>query len=284
MASKTELDFSIFAKSHLCNHRKPSLQCPGIIRLVHALRYFAALKIKTDGNDYGRETFSDFIKEIYPNYLRDVEHLNAHEAHLEELHKSLFTEYGIKQCDVKSCIMTHRHCGVEAKMDGDTKKSAISRFYVSTFDSVHCYLHHLYALGLRSFESDDDVESEEDKDAEDLSLCVDRALFERKQKIDSVRKDLADCFGRFCAENNKFTIYGKGGNFDDEAQTESDRLLAALSENDALRLKQYLDDEKYDSDALQNDVERYGHAQNSNICKLVETVSFLVNKRRCMTT
>ena len=188
-ATQRTIDFAIFQSEEECDTTKPDMNsCQCINRVIHSLSYYTALN--TESNKEGRETFVDFIQNIYPNYLNDIIHLTTiHDQDLQKIHLELFSKYGFKKCDIKSCILTDRHYrgGDRTNNNGNHNKiDPMFLHYQNEYDSLHHYIVHLFDLGLRTMINDgddnkinDDIEMEQD-----LSLCFDA---ERMKCIRNIR-------------------------------------------------------------------------------------------------
>ena len=86
-------------------------------------------------------------------------------------------------------------------------------------------------------------------------------------------------------------IYGQTGDRTERERTYFDRFVDALTDSvdGGQRIKQYLVDGAFDSDAIRDDVGRYPDAQSSNLCGLAvddeattKKMAYFVNGRRCM--
>ena len=285
-ASKNHIDFDIFEATEQCtgddpkNKTTPNLkECSSVKRVLFALKYYMAMTRRMDKE--GVSAFTDFIKFIYKNYLNDITHLTEeHGGDLEDIHKSLFTEYGFKPCDLTKCKLSGRHSAVNGTEKGDDFKpndDAVSQFIVDSFDSVHFYLFHLFDIGLRTLRADIDSEQKEDDEIEDedaaQSQCVDRAFLRRKKRLKAVRNELTEYLQRFQGEANKFVISGQTGERKQSGnKTYFDRFVEALidSVDGGERVRRYLMEQHFDTDAIRGDVGRYPNAQNSNILGVLD--------------
>eukprot|EP01084_Bolivina_argentea_P083025 150326_1 len=104
------VDFSRFESKQECNGKESDVnKCECIDRIIYALKYYTFLTTKI--NTEGQETFINFVQTLYQHYLNDIIHLTiAHEQHLQDINKVLFTKYNFTKCDIKSCILTDRYC------------------------------------------------------------------------------------------------------------------------------------------------------------------------------
>ena len=248
--SKNDIDFAIF------NDTNPS---GAVKRVIYALKYYMAMTRKMDKE--GITTFTDFIKSIYKNYLNDITHItDLRSDDLEDIHKSLFNEYGFKPCDLRKCKISGRHSAVNGtKKDEDSipRMDALSQFIIDSFDSVHFYLFHLYDVGLRTLRAEIDSEHKDDDEIEDedapQSQFVDRAFLRRKNKVKSIRNELRDYFQRFQGEENKFVISGKAGlRNETDKKTYIQRFIDCV--DGGRRLMRYLMEQGFDTEAINDDI------------------------------
>ena len=294
-SSKNLIDFAIFSETDHCTGDTPnSEECASVKRVIYALKYYMMMTKKMDKE--GISTFIDFIKSIYNNYLNDVAHLTeTHGSDLEDIHKSLFNEYGFKHCDLKKCKLSGRHSSVNGTEKEETRipiNDPLSNFIVNSFDSVHFYLFHLFDVGLRTFKADRHSQRRDDDEIEsEDETRFDRAFSEKKKKLKAVRHELNEYFKRYEGEENKFVISGQTGELKETGNTTySDRFIATLTDSGdgRQRLKRYFIEHGFDTEAIRHDVGRYPNAQNSNIFGVVhehddetgEKIAYFVNRRR----
>ena len=287
------VDDVLFDGEEQCDRTNPRLAgCQSLKRLIYALKFYMKLNEQRGKNGIG--AFTDFIKSKYRDYLNDIIHLSVHENDLEHIHHSLFTEYGMAQCDLKKCTFSDRRN--RAIADGGHSENGVdSAFYTNCFDSVHHYLFHLFDLGLRTLRADREFQQRRNdvfEDEEDNVRYIDNAFSKRKHRMKSIRREYADFFGRCSGDNNKFTIHGHAAISDslEKDKTYFDRFIRALphSNTAAIRVTGYLLENAFDSDAVKQDIDRYPNLQNSNLCAFVDDdaaidrMDLFVNKRRCM--
>ena len=209
-------------------------------------------------------------------------------------------------CDLRKCKLAQRHCRlVDHDEKTDNEQDEISRFYAQCLDSMHYYLFHLYELGQRTPSTDDiafaEMADDIDANAQTVSAFIDNALLWKSQRLRYARKQHPDCFQRVDGGRNKFVIPGQiwNGDIDNsdndtlEIQTYFDRFVTALSDvahpiKRIQKLKRYLYENAFDSDAIRGDVERYCDSRNSNLCAVAneaaieKQIGYFVNQRRCM--
>ena len=254
---------SIFEDTQQCDGSNHALgRCKSVHRMIYALKYF--MDLSSGGSTEGVVIFTDFIKFRYKNYLNDMIHLNDHENDLKAIHRSLFTEYRMKKCVLKKCKFSIRHHR-EAQDNETIANSGISNFYTLCFDSIHYRLFHLFELGLRTMNTDNANDAKGGNRIYDESHYIDRALRRKRHRMDSIRS--ISFFERYNDDNNKFTIQRSSERSDEleEDKTYSDRFLYVIADSvDAVaRLRRYLVDHAFDSDAIKGDIGRYPSIQNS---------------------
>lgn len=147
--------------------RNPIIHCDPVKRLLLLLEMHSHLDII--GNQKHQNQFMAHMNGVYSEFLDDYIHLiSEHEHHLELINSSL------EACDITKCVYTsRRHRQLQIKQDhmnpyldlnlmddiedfAPDKNQAFERednslkFYVSTIDSLHFYLHHLFDINLRT--------------------------------------------------------------------------------------------------------------------------------------
>ena len=281
---------SIFAGTQQCDGSNHALgRCRSVQRMIYALNYF--MDLSSGGATEGVVIFTDFIKFRYKNYLNDIIYLNDHENELEEIYRSLFTEYRMRKCDLQHCQFSIRHLR-GAQDDESITSGRISNFYTQCFDSTHYRLFHLFELGLRTMSADREIEMKSDHNVGDNVKYIDRALSRKRQRMNSIRRKYSSLFEGRTGNCNKFSIHGYAASAVESKRdiTYSDRFRHSIADSvDAVAgLNRYLLDHAFDSDAIKEDIGRYPNAQNSNLCALAndsavtERMGLFVNKRRRM--
>eukprot|EP01084_Bolivina_argentea_P277655 474114_1 len=137
-------------------------------------------------------------------------------------------------------------------------------------DSLHFYLFHCFDVGLRTKQKGN-VKNIGNTDKKKDSPYFDSA-FSRVNKMISERQHITKSFDRFSLKkNNKFSIninqYEQNGN-----DTVSDSLYQHLesqniSKRDIETLQQFVHDEEYDTDCIEDDTDMIN--SNSNISKML---------------
>ena len=182
--------------------------------------------------------------------------------------------------------------GTDKEDETIPRLDSLSQFIIDSFDSVHFYLFHLFESGLRTLKADVDSEQKEDDEIEDedadQNQSVDRAFLRRKKRLKSARNKLADYFQRHEGAENKFVISQLIGDKKETGnKTYFDQILDALSDvvDAEKRMRRYLMEHGFDSDAVRDDVERYPNPRNSNLFGVLDQdsmkkMSYFVNRRR----
>ena len=264
--ARHEIDFDIFTKTDHCNARFPEWEhCQGITRAVNALRYYQVMNPAE--SEAGREAFCAFIGESYKHFYNDIVHVTeCHEAHLQHIYKALSSKYGFKVCDIKTCDMSGRHCG--NRKQRTTRVDGKFAFYRQTYDSFHYYLCHLFPLGLRQLD-DEDNEVAMDEEEKKKSEADDNYDVKHARKVAQMQRQTKDCrefFGRMETENNKFTLVR--ATFIDTLfdGAELHKKLIRKIEN----VVKFLRAEEFDTDAFGYDMASSGMdaiRMSSNVCR-----------------
>lgn len=294
-SSKNDIVSTIFGSSEKCTigcKTKPVLRgCQSVKRLIYGLRYFTILTQKRRDQE-SLATFSDFIQTVWRNYINDIVHLSVHEKDLEQIHHSLFTEYGLKKCDLKRCKLSARHCQINRK-DGNDGTTELSNFLGDCFDAIHYYLFHLYDVRLRTSRTDSETDDADAQATEDAAKYIDRSFWLKKRTLKSAQKEFPKFFAPFNMERNKFTIYGRNGSSTERQATYSEQFVNVMAKSTESvdgtnRIRQYLMVQGFDTEAIKEDVGRYPDSRSSNIYALskddksMKAVTYFVNKHQCM--
>ncbi len=95
-----------------------------------------------------------FTKEIYLLLIDDYIHIiTKHSNDLNQIYNLMIEKYNIKKCIFNKCLSAIRHHrnrlndNIEQINENECDLEFI--FYKNILDSIHCYLFHLYDVGLR---------------------------------------------------------------------------------------------------------------------------------------
>ena len=266
--------------------------CDALIRLLSALRYYHKFDLIENKND--RENFSDFIFDIYTNLINDYIHLVDHHSHqMQEIYEELHEEdEEAFECDFKTCKYTTRHHNRGRIYIGDDDEKQIENnkllnFYVTTLDSLHFYLFHLYDSGMRvkSQQNEEKQQQKMEDDSDIFDFEFSRICTEIKQ-----RRSCRKAFDRF-KNDKKFTI----STSKQQISTSTlilDHLLEHLSlmrnksQTSMSRLFKYIEKEEFDTESVEIDTDTKPHGNISihlknqeitdSICHFFETLKGII--------
>eukprot|EP01084_Bolivina_argentea_P096069 172714_1 len=294
--SLNDFDFNSFTtERNDCTGKDKDLdeisKCDYSYRLLAALRYYSLLNISNKNSQNGIDIFAQLCEDNYTNLLNDWIHfITTHSNHIDTIHNQLIIKHNFPQCTIDKCQLVVRHYRNDRRNAKNIKiepiKDAKCIFYRDIMDAMHQFLFHLYDLGLRLksniFEEN---EMDESKEANDEYNCYDYKFAKIKKIIETKHKKLGAVMDRFTAENNKFNI-GMGSSDvmaqqNDNAKEGEDTFMNALFDylmqnkgniNEIKVFKQFLDDEEFDSDAIQYEI------QCLNILKEMKSIRDLFKK------
>ena len=118
-------------------------RCGHTNRVIDALKHYNTLNLDDDHQDKSMRYF-----ETNTTFLDDYIHFNTtHNGEVYDIFAKE-SEYSMTACNLSDCSILKRYYG-------GMKKTEISKldenvaFYRDTMDSCHCYIYHMYDLGLR---------------------------------------------------------------------------------------------------------------------------------------
>ena len=124
-------------------------QCPQIERMIKALQYYQHLDITNNSENEGE--LMHFLTMVYKGLLDDFAHVvttHNDSKQLEQIFDTFVKGQNPTTCAISSCPMAFRSFRDKTK---DTIENSDQEFlfYRDTMDQLHCYLHHLFDMGLR---------------------------------------------------------------------------------------------------------------------------------------
>ena len=174
----------------------PINECISIKRLLSLLKMYSHLDIMNNKKHQNLLIEQMNENEEYKEFLNDYIHLLSDHSHQIQI-----INLSLEPCKISECKYTSRHHRrediEEMKQIDDNDKNL--NFYVSTMDSLHFYLHHLFDVGLRIKSS---TNENEDKSQD--------AQFSRVYEAVNKGKEVSKSFDRF-QNNTKFTIITETG-------------------------------------------------------------------------
>ena len=262
--------------------------CDALKRLITALKYYSKFDLIKNQND--QNIFSDFIFNIYGNLINDYIHLIDHHSNqIQQISELLEKDGNLFKCDFKTCKYTTRHYKrdhIQNDNDHDDKKQnqndKLLNFYVTTIDSLHFYLLHLFDSGMRikrpkNEKKQQEEEMEEERhDSEKFDIEFSKMCQQIKQRR-SIRKS----FDRFKSDQ-KFTISTS------KQQTSTSTFILddlfkhlssikTVSEASVSRLFKYIKDHQYDTESVEIDVNAKSDGYIANHLKNEEIMKEIMN-------
>ena len=180
------------------NSTDPIKECDSIKRLLSLLEMYSHLDIINNTKHQNLLIEQMNEREEYKEFLNDYIHLLSDHSHqLQIINASL------EPCNISECKYTSRHHRredlEEMKQIQDNIVDKKLEFYMSTIDSLHFYLQHLFDVGLR-VKSNTNENEDQSPDAQ----------FSRIYEAVNKGKEVSKSFDRF-QDNTKFTISAATG-------------------------------------------------------------------------
>ncbi len=205
------MDFNTFVNAKT-NHQCTSVdKCQSVDRVIAGLVYYQTLNNTKNENSNGQIIFTQFLLDIYKNYLNDINHIIIiHDKDLEIINQLLLKQSHIISCNVDKCLLSDRHCKINDGKNGnvninEAKIDPLTQFHQETWDNVHFYLTHLFDLGLRQkTQLEEEEEYVEEKKEDDEWGCFDKQFKMQRMMIQATRKKFPRFSARFQPTSNKF--------------------------------------------------------------------------------
>eukprot|EP01084_Bolivina_argentea_P210378 358099_1 len=241
-------------------------RCTYTERVLEALNYYESMNIN---NPTHQQKIVKYFKENNNSFVDDYIHGND-------------LEIIDSECHFMECQMVQRHYRDRrhqiTKIEIDNNNLFVE-FYRELMDGIHCYLYHLYDVGLRV--RFDDVEEKSENDLVDSTFIqISNVIKEKKKMLNKL-----DGFDRYRYESNKFNIsvisqnisIENSDNYEEQGKlTFTDALFQymqkkAIDEKMIKQIESVLCIEEYDSDSISDDV--IGIYSESNIAKILKDES-----------
>eukprot|EP01084_Bolivina_argentea_P109258 195269_1 len=241
-------------------------QCICVERIIKAMKYYDSLNLD-DGKS--RDLLVKFCTGVYKLLLDDF-------IHIVTKHNNEIEDFKMPKCNFVDCDLLDRHNRTDRNYTHDqTFNSTQDKnviFYIDLMDSIHCYLMHLYDVGLRIKQNEhkddlDDTKSDTEYfDASFSNICKQIEKNENKLKANS--------FDNNRLNSEKFNIiYSKNElNQTDKGETFIDGLFEWIHNDNVVKNKLYnlktlIENEEYDTDVLLYDMctENDMHCNMANI-------------------
>ena len=286
-------DLSVFKhisspKPHSSSDPVNFKSCAPITRLHTALKYYTLLDKHRP--NYCQDVLTEFSHNVYPieHLLNDYHHLiKSHSEVFHEINQYLVNQLSIRKCEIQNCGFTSRHHRASYN-DGNEGRNILHpkpNLYADTLDSLHFRLFHLYDTGLRTLKNEYLISVDDKKDGKTEDIPAYDASFAQMKDLVNSRNHTTKSFERFKTANNQNSKFNIKINdnvskniSDDHDDTESaltfmDQLFkhleeSAIDENVLNKLRAYIENEEFETDAIDIDVSE--HLTNGNISNHVQ--------------
>ena len=268
--------------------------CASIFRLLSCLKQYSSCDI----------TDVSCIDKIYRqryHILDDFHHLTMYHQHeLIQIIRYGLDEYGIDKCQLHSCDHSTRHYrDIENKINEDNDNNNIPTsidgtldLYAHTLDSLHFYLFHLFDIGFRSHQVDEEDQKNDHNNQHsqyfDASFS---SIYDKIKRISTKTRR----FRRLTNIANKYTITMSAPDFNEVFDTPGDTYLDLLLRDLChdfdynvpgtgltQKLKQFILNEEYDTDSVEMDAKMVNgnismHLQNEYFS---EAITYIYDRDR----
>eukprot|EP01084_Bolivina_argentea_P256131 431122_1 len=258
------------------NHVSLEEQYCFVERVIHLIKLYHCLDI--ENNSQHADTLLDYCDE---KYIDDCSLLDDCIQMVTKFQTSMqlemiFNQYITTNCDIKQCKSFIR----QNMQNKNVVEDKNLMFYANLLDSMHCYLYHTWDLGMRVRQSE--IQHNDTKENYVFSNM--------RNSIVTRKKGLINIFGkkinRF--ETSKFNIITS--NDDAEASNTCTTFMDTLYAQIDINISWDLEDEQYDTDAIQMELEEkntaniqmfltHDKSQYQMICNLVHEM--WIQSQRC---
>eukprot|EP01084_Bolivina_argentea_P000583 1095_1 len=241
------------------------LSCKSINKCGHTKRILDILSEYQFINNDDESAVIALCTQQYDSLVNDYIHLlevHNSESDLDKILNLITDEYNFAECNLNNCALAVRcYRDRDDNKKPNTDYDAAFIFYQDILDQIHCFLFHLYDVGLRVKAKN--LQVMENTDIVENKKWIDHAFANVCDIINDKKKQLQNMsgFSQRMSNTNKFTIGG-----DKMEETFMDGLLkfmqqnSNLSESDIKTLQSMFDEEEYESDAvnldLRNDIKQ----------------------------
>eukprot|EP01084_Bolivina_argentea_P307039 530646_1 len=273
------MDLSMFKKySTHCNKTKTNhdiiSNCAYLQRLTMGMVYFDTLCNDNTPNKHiisklSQQIFVDFCVESYPNLLDDFIHFiqkHATNVQLIQISNELNAKYQIKKCNITKCNKFTRHYRHRSEQQHKPMTDTNAKFtlYGDIIDRAHHHILHLFQIGLRVHNIQTETDNIDTYDNDDILFsCIDKIFEKTRDLIKSKKMQIGLNLERY-NEVNKYNLHTNYNyaNYTTN-KTDLDEMYSFIDRNknmtrkQILTLQSFLDDNQYDSDAVQEDLDDF---------------------------
>eukprot|EP01084_Bolivina_argentea_P079427 144087_1 len=286
MASKLkykDIDFNIF------NNESTECKISETNEIIHCCSYLQriAMGLKyydTICKDYTlvqsvmtKSLVNQFYMETYRDFLDDFCHFLKHHNVADQLikiEKELKNKYKFKTCNILNCTTLTRHYRENQNVDSIVSSddgnitNAKFNFYSNCYDRLHHHIFHILRMGLKLQSIKTSHSDLQDYD----SKCFDEVFNKQMNEIKKYRHKFD--IQRYNQQNNKYNLsindissknYNTSGG--SCANTYLDEVYDFIEQHTDLKqvwqLREYINQNEYDSDAIKQDLERDVYMENA---------------------
>eukprot|EP01083_Nonionella_stella_P018436 51372_1 len=240
--------------------------CDQVDNVLHCLCFYQSLDLENDAAH--RDEMMKKMEVEYKTFLDDYIHmLLKHDHEIEKIHNTIVSMSNMKPCALSHCALAMRHHRNREKASSYSHEllSKEVMFWREVMDACHCYVYHLYDVGLRI--KMDDTTSHHAPDTSGHQPYFDAHLATICTKMKTIKTNLNKLkqftFSRY--QHNKFALNGDGINNTNQTDvTFMDGLyqymLEYMDNERVLRIKNVFETEEYDTESIEMDMETDQHS------------------------
>eukprot|EP01084_Bolivina_argentea_P276966 472698_1 len=229
-----------------------------------------------DSDEYtDKDKFIKYTNKEYPHLLNDYIHImEKHYNDIDNISSLMLHDFGLMNpCDASNCLLLFRHFRDRNNDNiANQTKDTNLLFYIDIMDSIHCYLIHLYDIGMRAKvnkQHPNMIIHNNLRNSDEIHY-FNEIFFNISETIKEKRKNLQklNLFKDSRFENAKFKINSNLNNFQDQDLL-SDALYDIMLRNNFRETIDWLHTEEFDTDSIEADIDLLNdpNGQNSNLRK-----------------
>ena len=273
------------------NNKFNVMNCSALSRLMATLKYFQVLNVNESKDD--ADIFEHFINEVYVpvKLVDDYTHLmEEHEEDIYDLNQWILSSLNNnKKCNIEKCQHTYRHYNDKNDNNKDQNNNSTTscnpnlKFFFNLFDLMHFYLYHLYETGHRVKMDDIEIDDNEKDNTSNYHDVADKAFSRLKAQI-MQRNQVTSSFTRFSRKTNTKYTMNVNDHEHDDGETFVDNLCDSILKmnaqknhnynNDIIELNNFIKENDYDSDALQEEFKIINDDNDGIICGHIQNEKF----------
>eukprot|EP01084_Bolivina_argentea_P132446 233729_1 len=262
---KTEINVNNVKKRIKCEWDESKI-CSSVNYVLNTLKYYYKLDVVNSQDD--RDKLVKYCTTSHEYFLDDYIHLiKDHSNDIDEIR-----QYDDNECNIRNCLLLKRQYRYrhEFSTQNQTLQIVLNdkrfTFWMDIMDGMHCYLYHLYDIGLR-------VKITSEPAVFNNNECIDKTFAQIYKVVNEKQKELKNIngFDENRINNNRFNITAtKMADLKLTEETFMDKMHQFMIKFDSTNfnlksLNGFLNKHEYDSDACIGDMENI----HSNIKKKI---------------